>query len=93
VAVSAGVNPASLLNGSTEVTTTGTTAAQIAADLAGLLAAVTTPGPLVWIMQPKTMYRIALVLGSQAAGLPNRGVTHILASIARGDPMVALRCE
>jgi HK97 family phage major capsid protein len=70
VAVSAGVNPASILNGSTEITTTGTTAAQIAADLAGMLAAVTTPGPLVWIMKPKTMYRIALTLGSQAAGLP-----------------------
>ena len=36
-----------------------------------MLAAVTTTGPLVWIMKPKTMYRIALVLGSQAAGLPN----------------------
>ena len=71
VAVSAGVNPASITNGATEITTTGTTAAQIAADLAGMLAAVTSPGPLVWIMKPKTMYRIALVLGSQAAGLPN----------------------
>jgi HK97 family phage major capsid protein len=71
VAVSAGVNPASVTNGSTEITTTGTTSAQIAADLAGLLAAVTTPGPLVWIMKPKTMYRISLTLGSQAAGLPN----------------------
>jgi hypothetical protein len=57
-------------NGSPEVTSTGTTSAQISADLAGLLAAVTTPGPLVWIMPPKTMYRIALTLGSQAAGLP-----------------------
>jgi hypothetical protein len=35
-----------------------------------MLAAVTSPGPLVWIMKPKTMYRIALTLGSQAAGLP-----------------------
>src|SRR5688572_14352903 len=35
-----------------------------------MLAAVTSPGPLVWILKPKTMYRIALVLGSQAAGLP-----------------------
>ena len=33
VAVSAGVNPGSVTNGSTEITTTGTTAAQIAADL------------------------------------------------------------
>jgi hypothetical protein len=70
VALSAGVQPASILAGSTEVTTTGTTSAAIAADLAGMLAAVTTPGPLVWIMKPKTMYRIALTLGSQAAGLP-----------------------
>jgi HK97 family phage major capsid protein len=70
VAVSAGVNPASVTNGSTEVTTTGTTAAQMSADLAALIAAVTTPGPLVWVMKPKTMYRIALTLGSQAAGLP-----------------------
>ena len=71
VAAVANVNPASVTNGSTEITTTGTTAAQIAADLAGMLAAVTTPGPLVWIMKPKTMYRISLTLGSQAAGLPN----------------------
>ena len=70
VAVSAGVNPASVTNGSPETTSTGTTSAQIAADLAGMLAAVTTPGPLVWIMRPATMYRIALTLGSQAAGLP-----------------------
>jgi HK97 family phage major capsid protein len=71
VAVSAGLNPAAVTNGSTEITTTGTTSAQISADLAGMLAAVTAPGPLVWIMKPKTMYRIALTLGSQAAGLPN----------------------
>jgi HK97 family phage major capsid protein len=70
VTVSAGVNPASILNGASETTTTGTTAAQISADLAAMLAAVTTPGPLVWIMKPMTMYRIALTLGSQAAGLP-----------------------
>jgi hypothetical protein len=44
IALSAGNNPASILNGSTEITTTGTTAAQIAADLAGMLAAVTSPG-------------------------------------------------
>ncbi len=43
VAAVAGTNPASILNGSTEVVTTGTTSAQIAADLAGMLAAVTSP--------------------------------------------------
>ena len=52
-ALSAGVNPAAVTNGSTEITTTGTTAAQIAADLAGMIAAITTAGPLVWIMKPK----------------------------------------
>jgi HK97 family phage major capsid protein len=71
VALSAGVNPASILNGSTERTTTGSTAATIAANLASMLGSVTTPGPLVWVMKPKTMYYIALTLGSQAAGLPS----------------------
>jgi hypothetical protein len=45
----------------------GTTAAQINADLAGLLAAVTTPGPLVWVMRPATAYRIAATIGGTAA--------------------------
>jgi hypothetical protein len=36
------------------------------ADLAGLLAAVTTPGPLVWIMKPTTAYRIAATIGGTA---------------------------
>ena len=72
VAAVANVNPASITNGATEITSTGSTAAQIAADLAGMLAAITTPaGALTWIMRPMTMYRISLVLGSQAAGLPN----------------------
>jgi HK97 family phage major capsid protein len=70
VAVSAGINPASVTNGSTERVTTGSTAAAIAADLASMLGSVTTPGPLVWIMKPKTMSYLALTLGSQAAGLP-----------------------
>ena len=71
VAGSVGVSPASIANGSTEITTTGTTSAQIAADLAAMLAAITTAGELTWIMRPKTLYRIALTLGSQAAGVPN----------------------
>jgi hypothetical protein len=71
IALSAGVNPASILNGATEVVTTGTTSAQISADLAAMIAAITTPGPYIWILKPKTAARIALTLGSQAAGLPN----------------------
>ena len=39
----AGTRPAAITNGATAVTSTGTTAAQMNADLAGLFAAVTTP--------------------------------------------------
>jgi HK97 family phage major capsid protein len=59
--------PAAITNGATAVTSTGTTAAQMNADLAALLAALTTPGPLAWIMQPKTAYRIAATIGGTAA--------------------------
>ena len=71
VALSAGVNPASVTNGSSAVVSSGSTAAAIATDLAALLAAVTSPGPLTWIMKPKTMYYVSLTLGAQAAGLPS----------------------
>lgn len=68
VTVSANLRPASITNGATAVTSTGTTAAQINADLAGLLAAITTPGAgLVWIMRPMTAYRIAATIGGTAA--------------------------
>jgi HK97 family phage major capsid protein len=97
VALSAGVNPASILNGSTEITTTGTTSAQISADLAGMIAAVSTPGPYIWILKPKTAARIALTLGSQAAGLPNTlfGIQTIVsanspAQVALIDPSAIL---
>jgi HK97 family phage major capsid protein len=71
VSALAGVGPASITNGATEVTSTGSTAAAIATDLAALLTAVTTPGPFVWIMQPATMNKIALtVSGSATVDLP-----------------------
>jgi hypothetical protein len=60
------VRPASITNGATAITSTGTTAAQMNADLAALLAAVTTPGPLVWTMKPTTAYRIAATIGGTA---------------------------
>ena len=53
VTLVANTRPAAITNGATAVTSTGTTAAQTNADLAALLAAVTTPGPLAWIMLPK----------------------------------------
>jgi HK97 family phage major capsid protein len=67
VTLSANLRPASVTNGATAITSTGTTAAQINADMAALLAAVTTPGPHVWIMQPRTAYRIAATIGGTAA--------------------------
>ena len=67
VTLVANTRPAAITNGATAVTSTGTTAAQMNADLAALLAAVTTPGPLAWIMLPKTAYRIAATIGGTAA--------------------------
>jgi HK97 family phage major capsid protein len=45
VTLVANTRTAAITNGATAVTSTGTTAEQINADLTGLLAAVTTPGP------------------------------------------------
>jgi hypothetical protein len=50
------------------VTSTGTTAAQINADLSAMLAAITTGGAsLVWIMRPLTAYKTAATIGGTAA--------------------------
>ena len=68
--------PASITNGATAVTQTGVTAATIGADLAALLAAITTAGSgLTWIMQRKTLANIASALplnvsGNTLNGLP-----------------------
>jgi hypothetical protein len=64
------------------------------ADLAGLLAAVTTPGPLVWIMKPTTAYRIAATIGGTAAvnvphtlfGIPLVLSANSLAQVTLLDP-------
>lgn len=68
VTLSANLRPAAITNGATEVVSTGATAAAINADLAGLLAAITTGGAgLVWIMRPLTAYKIAATIGGTAA--------------------------
>ena len=68
VTLSAGVRPAAITNGATAVMSTGTTAAQINADLAALLAAITTDGAgLVWVMRPQTAAKIAATIGGTAA--------------------------
>jgi hypothetical protein len=54
----------------TAVSSTGTTAAQMTADLGAMIAAITTSGKsLVWILRPTTAARIALTLGA-AVDLP-----------------------
>ena len=68
VTLSANVRPAAITNGATAVVSTGSTAAAINADLAGLLAAITTNAQnLVWVMRPGTLYRIAATIGGTAA--------------------------
>jgi HK97 family phage major capsid protein len=68
VTLSANLRPAAITNGATAITSTGGTAAQINADLAGMLAAITTNGAsLVWVMRPLTAYKIAATIGGTAA--------------------------
>jgi HK97 family phage major capsid protein len=72
VTLSADLRPASICNGATAVTSTGSTAAQIQADLNSLIAAITTTGgSLVWIGRPLSFARIAATLGIAVTGLPS----------------------
>ena len=71
VTLSAGLRPAAITNGATAVTSTGSTAAQITADLNSLIAAIATGGgSLVWVMRPLTLARIAATLGANAPDMP-----------------------
>jgi Phage capsid family len=68
VTLSANLRPAAITNGATAVTSTGSTAAQINADLSAMLALITTAGAgLTWIMRPMTAYKIAATIGGTAA--------------------------
>ena len=70
VALIPNLQPASITHGATAITSSGTSAAQIAGDLAAMLAAIQTPGSgLTWVMRKKTMGTIAAALGS-TSGLP-----------------------
>jgi hypothetical protein len=63
VTLSANLRPAAITNGATAVTSTGSTAAQISADLASMLAVITTTATsLTWIMRPTTAATIAMRL-------------------------------
>lgn len=69
VTLSAGLRPASITNGATAITPSGTSAPSIAFDLAAMLSAISTSGAgLTWIMRPTTAYHIAAKLGASAAG-------------------------
>jgi HK97 family phage major capsid protein len=69
VTLSANLRPAAITNGATAITSTGSSATQISADLAGLLAAITTTATsLVWIMRPTTAATIAMRLAG--VGMP-----------------------
>jgi HK97 family phage major capsid protein len=62
--------PASITFGATAVTSTGATAAAIAADLGSMIAALTTTaGTPVWILRPTTAAKVAAALGT-TSGLP-----------------------
>ncbi|HXG54019.1 MAG TPA: phage major capsid protein [Vicinamibacterales bacterium] len=64
VTSSPGLRPAAVTNGAAVVVSTGTTGPAIAADLAAMLANITTGGSsLVWIMRPMTAFHIAAKLG------------------------------
>ncbi|MDQ3349845.1 MAG: phage major capsid protein [Acidobacteriota bacterium] len=68
VALVAGKNPAAITNGAPAVVSTGSTSAAISADLAAMLANISTAGSgLVWVMKPMTAYRIASAIGGAAA--------------------------
>ena len=68
VTLIANQRPASITNGATAITSTGSTGAQMSADLGAMLAAITTAGGgLTWIMRPTTAYRIAATIGGTAA--------------------------
>lgn len=68
VTLSPDLRPAAITNGATAITSTGSTAAQMTADLSALLAAITTGGSgLVWVMRPLTAYKMAATIGGTAA--------------------------
>ena len=66
----AGGAPGSITNGATAITSSGSTAAAIQADLAAMIAAITTSGQgLTWILRPTTAAHVAAALGA-ASDLP-----------------------
>ena len=91
VTLSANLRPAAVTNGATAVVSTGTTAAQMTADLNSMIAAITTTGTsLVWVLRPLTAARIAATLGADYTGLPENlfGLPTVLS--ANGPQQITL---
>ncbi len=87
VTLIANQRPASITNGATAITSTGSTAAQMNADLGAMLAAITTEGGgLAWIMRPTTAYRIAATIGGTAAVDVPRSLFGIPMILSKNSP-------
>jgi len=75
----AATRPAAITHGATAIASTGSSATQIATDLAALVAAVTTPGPFVWTMRPQTFMTIGLKIPGIATATTLLGADVVLA--------------
>ncbi len=85
-------DPASITANGTEITSTGTSAAQILGDLEDMLAAITTSGAaLSWVLGRKTAAHLALMLGGAGADLPRSllSLPVILSAHAQGQITLA----
>lgn len=79
--------PASLTYGCASTTSTGTTAAQISADLAAMISKIQSPGiALRWIMRPLTFARIAAALGSVGLNVTVQSLLGIPVVLASNSP-------
>jgi HK97 family phage major capsid protein len=90
--------PASITSGATAITSTGGTAAQIVADLAAMIQAITTAGNgLTWIMRPTTAYTIAARLAGvgMSTDLPRSllGIPAILTASAPARQITLVDAE
>lgn len=96
------VSPASITNGATEITSTGTTAALIETDLSAMVAALVTGGVSFaapyWVMKPSTALYLAKLRGTGGARIfPDVGplggsiwTIPVITSVSAGDQITLL---
>lgn len=97
-----GVSPASITNAAPEITSTGTTAAQVEADLSAMVASLITGGVAfaapTWVMKPSTALYLARLRGSGGERIfPDVGpmggtiwTIPVVTSVAAGDQITLL---